>query len=121
MAPSPSDFPLITYAIDTPVRCWPMTQSDKANNYRAQYGSRQPMFLGVTITLLILSLVVVSLRRVTSRTLLYGHDSDDLFRIHCRVKYIKSVGLDDCCIIAAMCVALALGVMNGIHISYGTG
>ncbi|KAF2030696.1 hypothetical protein EK21DRAFT_111573 [Setomelanomma holmii] len=66
-------------------------------------GSRQPMFLVTTGILLLLSTIAVSLR------------------LYCRIHYIRHVGLDDYFMLIALVVAIALGIMNGFHISWGTG
>jgi hypothetical protein len=47
--------------------------------------------------------------------------SDNFLRFYCRIRYTKSVGLDDYSIGVALSVAIILGVMNGFHISYGAG
>ncbi|KAF2646811.1 hypothetical protein P280DRAFT_387716 [Massarina eburnea CBS 473.64] len=66
-------------------------------------GSRQPMFLITTGVLLLMSTVTVSLR------------------LFCRFFYINHVGLDDYFILAALGVAIGMGIMNGFHVSWGTG
>ncbi|KAH7076061.1 hypothetical protein FB567DRAFT_608664 [Paraphoma chrysanthemicola] len=65
--------------------------------------SRQPMFLGITGTLILLSTIAVSLR------------------LYCRVHYIGLVGIDDHFMLLALLIAIALVIMNGIHVSWGTG
>lgn len=69
----------------------------------ASNGSRQPMFLAVMGLLLLLSCVSVGLR------------------IYCRVFRVRKLGIDDSLIVAALMVTIVLGVMNGFHVSYGTG
>jgi hypothetical protein len=44
-----------------------------------------------------------------------------IYRFICRIKYTKNFGPDDWSIGIALAVAIALGVMNGFHISYGAG
>ncbi|KAM0716634.1 hypothetical protein Q7P37_008079 [Cladosporium fusiforme] len=70
---------------------------------RSGNGSKQPTFLAVTALLLLTSICVVCAR------------------LYCRIKHAKALGLDDGFVVAAMVVAIALGVMNGFHISYGAG
>ncbi|KAH7065798.1 hypothetical protein BKA63DRAFT_608342 [Paraphoma chrysanthemicola] len=65
--------------------------------------SRQPMFLGITGTLILLSTIAVSLR------------------LYCRIRYIGLVGVDDHFMLIALLIAIALVIMNGIHVSWGTG
>lgn len=45
----------------------------------------------------------------------------NLCRFFCRIHHVHHVGLDDYCIAAALCVAIALAIMNILHIQYGTG
>ncbi|KAE9969132.1 hypothetical protein EG328_007054 [Venturia inaequalis] len=66
-------------------------------------GSLQVLFLINTGSLLSLSTIIV------------------LSRLHCRFSYLQNVGLDDYLTIAALAIAIALGVMNGFHVSLGTG
>ncbi|KAM0717774.1 hypothetical protein Q7P37_006106 [Cladosporium fusiforme] len=66
-------------------------------------GSRQPMFIIVEAALLATSLSMC------------------IHRLYCRIVLVKSVGLDDYLITAALSVAIALGIMNGYQVSYGTG
>ncbi|OAL02418.1 hypothetical protein IQ06DRAFT_291821 [Phaeosphaeriaceae sp. SRC1lsM3a] len=61
------------------------------------------MFLIVTSLLLLLSTIAVSLR------------------LYCRIFRIRNVGLDDWFMVAALCVTIAMGIMNAFHISWGTG
>lgn len=42
-------------------------------------------------------------------------------RLFCRIHYVRCVGVDDYSIAAALCVTIALAVMNIFHIRYGTG
>lgn len=44
-----------------------------------------------------------------------------IHRLYCRIAYVKYVGVDDYFIIAALTVAIAVGIMNGFQVSYGTG
>lgn len=69
----------------------------------AENGSRQPIFLIVTGTLLLLSTIAVSLR------------------LFCRIAYVHYVGLDDYFMVAAWAVTIGMGIMNAFHISWGTG
>ncbi|KAF9889994.1 hypothetical protein FE257_006674 [Aspergillus nanangensis] len=69
----------------------------------ASNGSRQPMFLAVMGLLLLLSCISVCLR------------------LYCRVFRVHKLGNDDFLIVAALAVAIGMGIMNGVHISYGTG
>ncbi|KAH7408602.1 hypothetical protein DE146DRAFT_777143 [Phaeosphaeria sp. MPI-PUGE-AT-0046c] len=66
-------------------------------------GSRQPLFLIATGILLLLSTIVVSLR------------------LYCRVSGIRHVGLDDYFTVAALVLAIAMGIQNGFLVSWGTG
>ncbi|KAF2117014.1 hypothetical protein BDV96DRAFT_644451 [Lophiotrema nucula] len=66
-------------------------------------GSRQPMFLVTTGVLLLLSTIAVTLR------------------VWCRFIYTHHVGLDDWFMVAALVVAIGMGIMNGFHVSWGTG
>ena len=85
-------------------------------------GSRQPMFLITTGILLLLSTIAVSLRQVFdtlwSKCL---HRILTQSRLYCRLIFIRHVGLDDYFMLAALVVAIALGAMNGFHVSWGTG
>ncbi|KAG9189156.1 hypothetical protein G6011_06024 [Alternaria panax] len=65
--------------------------------------SRQPMFLIVTGVLLLFSTTAVALR------------------LYCRFTFIRHVGLDDKFMVCAWTIAVALGIQNGFHISWGTG
>ncbi|KAL4801764.1 hypothetical protein BDV18DRAFT_148162 [Aspergillus unguis] len=69
----------------------------------ASHGSLQPMFLIVMSLLLFLSVVTVSLR------------------LYCRVFRIHKIGTDDYLIVAATCVTIGMGIMNGFHVAIGTG
>ena len=41
--------------------------------------------------------------------------------MYCRIVHLRHAGLDDYFMLAALVVAIALGVMNGFHVSWGTG
>ncbi|EPS40763.1 hypothetical protein H072_5350 [Dactylellina haptotyla CBS 200.50] len=65
--------------------------------------TRQPLFYGITFSLLVLSLIVVSLR------------------FFCRAVLIKKVGLDDWLILVGLIFAWVFGIFNHFHISFGIG
>jgi hypothetical protein len=44
-----------------------------------------------------------------------------LLRLYYRIAYIRHVGLDDYFMVAALVVAIGMGVQNGFHVSWGTG
>ena len=80
------------------------------------------MFLAVTCTLLLLSTGVVSARFAVLLLLIHPRAfSLTVSRFFCRIRYTKNLGFDDYSIGVALVVAIALGVMNGFHISYGAG
>ncbi|KAJ5585487.1 uncharacterized protein N7459_005287 [Penicillium hispanicum] len=66
-------------------------------------GSRQPAFLTAMPLLLLLSCLSVG------------------FRIYCRVYVVHKIGLDDYLILSGLVVTIAMGIMNGFHVSFGTG
>ncbi|KAH6844333.1 hypothetical protein B0T12DRAFT_488035 [Alternaria alternata] len=72
-------------------------------NFSADHESRQPMFLITTGILILLSTVVVALR------------------LYCRFYRVRNVGLDDYFMVAALFVTIGMAIMNGYHISWGTG
>ncbi|CAI9634979.1 unnamed protein product [Alternaria burnsii] len=72
-------------------------------NFSADHDSRQPMFLITTGILILLSTVVVALR------------------LYCRFYRVRNVGLDDYFMVAALFVTIGMAIMNGYHISWGTG
>ena len=89
--------------------------------HRSENVSKQPMFLAVTCSLLLLSTGVVSARFAE---LLLQHAQTSILtvsRFLCRIRYTKNLGFDDYSIAVALAVAMILGVMNGFHISYGAG
>ncbi|CAN9185900.1 unnamed protein product [Alternaria alternata] len=61
------------------------------------------MFLITTGILILLSTVVVALR------------------LYCRFYRVRNVGLDDYFMVAALFVTIGMAIMNGYHISWGTG
>lgn len=65
--------------------------------------TRGPMFIAVALTLLPIATIFVSLR------------------FYCRAVLVKSVGVDDWIMLAAMIATWALGVVNIFHIKYGVG
>ncbi|CAI7637465.1 unnamed protein product [Penicillium glandicola] len=69
----------------------------------ASNGSLQPAFLTAMTLLLLLSCASV------------------LLRVYCRVFLVHKVGLDDYLIVAGLIVTIGMGVMNGFHVSMGTG
>lgn len=69
----------------------------------ASDGSLQPVFLAVMTFLLLLSTTSV------------------LLRLYCRIFLVHKVGLDDYLILSGLIVTIGMGVMNGFHISLGTG
>ena len=69
----------------------------------ASNGSLQPAFLTVMILLLLLSTISV------------------LLRVYCRVFLIHKVGPDDYLIVTGLAITIGMGVMNGFHVSMGTG
>lgn len=69
----------------------------------ASNGSLQPAFLAVMVLLLLLSTLSV------------------LLRVYCRAFLIHKVGPDDYLIVAGLAITIAMGVMNGFHVSMGTG
>lgn len=88
---------------------------------RSGNGSKQPTFLAVTATLLLLSVCVVCARYALTLLPLPARNTDSNGRLYARIKHAKSVGLDDGFVAAAVVFAIALGIMNGFHISYGAG
>lgn len=89
--------------------------------YRSENGSKQPLFLAVTCSLLVLSTCVVS-ARFAQITLQHSQTSSlTVSRFLCRIRYTKNLGFDDYSIAVALAVAITLGIMNGFHISYGAG
>ncbi|KAF2175163.1 hypothetical protein K469DRAFT_457304, partial [Zopfia rhizophila CBS 207.26] len=71
--------------------------------FSAKNGSRHPMFLAVTGTLLLLSVSVVSIRT------------------YCRLVYVRFIGIDDYLMILALVFLIAMAVINVVHIGWGTG
>lgn len=69
----------------------------------ASDGSLQPVFLAVMTFLLLLSTISV------------------LLRLYCRIFLVHKVGPDDYLILSGLIVTIGMGVMNGFHISFGTG
>ncbi|KAJ5369879.1 uncharacterized protein N7496_005971 [Penicillium cataractarum] len=69
----------------------------------ASDGSLQPVFLAVMSFLLLLSTTSV------------------LLRLYCRIFLVHKVGPDDYLILSGLIVTIGMGIMNGFHISYGTG
>jgi hypothetical protein len=69
----------------------------------AANGSLQPAFLAVMIVLLSSSCISV------------------ILRLYCRIALVHKVGPDDYFIVTGLFVTIAMGVMNGFHISFGTG
>ncbi|KAJ6004286.1 hypothetical protein N7499_000355 [Penicillium canescens] len=69
----------------------------------ADNGSLQPAFLAIMIVLLLLSCTSV------------------ILRLYCRIALVHKVGPDDHFIVTGLFVTIAMGVMNGFHISFGTG
>lgn len=69
----------------------------------AENGSLQPTFLAVMAVLLFLSTMSVAMR------------------LYCRLFLVHQHGLDDYLILAGLFVTIAMGIMNGFHISLGTG
>ncbi|KAG4425145.1 hypothetical protein IFR04_001712 [Cadophora malorum] len=66
-------------------------------------GSRQITFLVVMSVFLFISYVTVALR------------------LYCRHFYLKIVGVDDWIMLGALCATTGLAIMNGFHVSLGTG
>jgi hypothetical protein len=77
---------------------WPVMASITADN-----GSLQPTFLAIMIVLLSLSCLSVALR------------------LYCRIALVHKVGPDDYFIVAGLFVTIVMGIMNGFHVSLGTG
>lgn len=69
----------------------------------AANGSLQPAFLAIMIVLLSLSCTSV------------------ILRLYCRIALVHKVGPDEYFIVTALFVTIAMSVMNGFHISFGTG
>ncbi|CAI7638620.1 unnamed protein product [Penicillium bialowiezense] len=69
----------------------------------ASNGSLQPAFLTIMILLLLLSCISVVLR------------------VYCRAFLVHKVGLDDYLIVVGLAITIGMGVMNGFHVSMGTG
>lgn len=42
-------------------------------------------------------------------------------RLYCRHFYLKIVGVDDWIMLGALCATTGLAIMNGFHVSLGTG
>ncbi|KAH9206484.1 hypothetical protein DL95DRAFT_248214, partial [Leptodontidium sp. 2 PMI_412] len=70
----------------------------------AKNGSRQVAFLVVMSVFLFISYVTVTLRQV-----------------YCRHFYLKVVGLDDLIMVGALGATTGMAIMNGFHVSLGTG
>lgn len=86
-------------------------------------GSRQVMFLVVMSLLIFLSIITVALRFVAPQSEEYFWQCIDEgeSRFYCRIFHIRHVGLDDYFMLVALAFVIAMGVMNGFHVSYGTG
>jgi hypothetical protein len=69
----------------------------------ASNGSLQPAFLAVMTLLLLLSCTSV------------------LLRVYCRAFLVHKVGPDDYLIVAGLAITIGMSVMNGFHVSMGTG
>ncbi|KAK6535647.1 hypothetical protein TWF694_002102 [Orbilia ellipsospora] len=65
--------------------------------------TRQPLFYGITFSLLACSLIVVSLR------------------FYCRAVLIKKIGVDDWLILVGLAFAWIFGIFNHFHVAFGIG